>query len=122
MMAVGELILQVLPASDTDAGELADLATQLDAELVGVHAVPSPPGPSPGAAKGIGALVSWLTVQFSSLDALRALIAVVRRWTTRTGRTVEVSIDGDVLKVSGISSEQQGEIIEAWLARHGPGT
>ncbi len=121
-MAVGELILQVLPAADTDAGELADLATQLDAELVGVHAVPSPLGPSPGATKGIGALVSWLTVQFGSLDALRALIAVVRRWATRTGRTVEVSIDGDVLKVSGISSEQQGEIIEAWLDRHGPGT
>ena len=39
----------------------------------------------------------------------------------RTGRTVEVSIGRDHMKVTGVTSQQQGEIIDAWLARHGPG-
>jgi hypothetical protein len=34
---------------------------------------------------------------------------------------VEVNIGGDVLKVTGVTSQQQGEIIDAWLARHAPG-
>jgi hypothetical protein len=33
---------------------------------------------------------------------------------------VEISIGGDVLKVTGVTS-QQGELIDAWLARHAPG-
>jgi hypothetical protein len=34
---------------------------------------------------------------------------------------VEVSIDGDALKVTGATSRQQEMIIDAWLARHAPG-
>ena len=49
------------------------------------------------------------------------MLAVVCGWASRTGRTVEVSIGGDVLKVTGVTSHQQGEIIDAWLARHAPG-
>jgi hypothetical protein len=55
------------------------------------------------------------------VDGLRALVTTVRAWASRTGRTVEVSIDGDALKVTGVTSQQQGEIIDAWLARHAPG-
>jgi hypothetical protein len=36
-------------------------------------------------------------------------------------QTVEISIGGDHLKVTGVTSQQQDEIIGAWLARHGPG-
>ena len=48
------------------------------------------------------------------------MVAAVRGWTSRTGRTVEVSVGGDALKVTGVTSQQQEKIIDAWLARHVP--
>jgi hypothetical protein len=48
------------------------------------------------------------------------VVAAVRAWVSRTGRTVEVSIGGDVLKVTRVSAEQQEQIIDTWLARHAP--
>ena len=121
-MDVDRLFLQVLPVADSDAEELADLTGELHAELLGADAasvVPLAAGPPPEGAKGIdGTLAGWLAAQFGTLDGLRAVVAAVRGWTSRTGRTVEVSIGGDVLKVTGVTSQQQGEIIDSWLARH----
>ena|SRR5271165_1384647 len=76
---------------------------------------------SPDQAKGLGTLTGWLLVQFGTLDGLRAAVAAVRGWASRTGRAVECSIDGDVLKVTGVTSQQQEKIIDNWLARHAPG-
>jgi hypothetical protein len=122
---VDELILQVIPAADSDAEELADLAARLQAELVDVDAVsviPLPAEAVPEGAKGLGDVAGWLAAQFGTLDGLRAVVASVRGWTARTGRTVEVSIGGDVLKVTGVSPHQQDKIIDDWLARHAAGT
>jgi hypothetical protein len=119
-----ELILQVMPAADSDAEELADLAARLQAELVDVDAVSVvrlPAEAVPERAKGLGDLAGWLAVQFGTPDGLRAMMAAVRLWTSRTRRTVEVSIDGDPLIVTGVNSQQQEKIIDAWLARHAPG-
>jgi hypothetical protein len=120
----GGLIVQVLPVADSDAEELADLAGRLHAELLGVDAVSAGPltaAAAPEGAKGLGTLAGWLLVQFGTLDGLRAVVAAVHGWTTRTGRTVEVSVGGDTLKVTAVSSQEQEKIIDAWLARHGPG-
>ena len=76
---------------------------------------------APVGAKGLGTAAGWLVAQVGTLDGLRAAVAAVRGWARRTGRTVEVSIGGDVLKVTGVTSQQQGEIIDAWLARHAAG-
>jgi hypothetical protein len=118
------LTLQVLPMADSDAKELADLAAELHDELFsvdGISVAPRPAEAAPEGAKGLGDVAGWLVAQFGTLDGLRALVAAVRGFAARTGRTVEVSIGGDVLKVTGVTSQQQGEIIGAWLARHGPG-
>lgn len=72
-------------------------------------------------AKGLGILAGWLVVQFGSISGLRAVVDVVRGWAARTHRVVEVSYGGDVLKVTGVTSEQQERIIDAWLARHAAG-
>jgi hypothetical protein len=120
---VDELTLQVLPAADSDAEEMEDLAGQLRAELLNVDASVAPltAEAAPEGAKGIdGTLLGWLLVQFGTPDGLRAVMAAVRGWTLRTGRTVEVSIGGDALKVTA-TPQQQREIIDAWLARHAPG-
>jgi hypothetical protein len=119
-----ELILQVLPAADSDAEELADLAGELQADLLDVEAALVAPLTAETAAegaKGLGALAGWLQVQFGTLDGLRAVVSVVRGWASRTGRTVEVSIGGDTLRVTGATAQQQEMMIDAWLARHGPG-
>jgi len=121
---VDGLILQVLPVADSDTEELADLTGGLHAELLGVDAASVAPltaEAAPEGAKGLGALAGWLLVQFGTLDGLRAVVAAVRGWASRTGRTVEVSIDGDVIKVTGATSQQQEKLIDAWLARHAPG-
>lgn len=121
MSYVDGLILQVLPVADSDTEELADLARRLHAELLGVDAVSVAPLPAeapPEGAKGLGDLAGWLLVQFGTPDGLRAVVAAVRGWTSRSGRTVEVSIGGDALKVTAATSQQQEKIIDAWLARH----
>jgi hypothetical protein len=121
---VDRLILQVLPAADSDAAELTGLAGGLHDELLGVDGASVAPltaEAAPAGAKGLGTLAGWLVAQSGTLDGLRAVVATVRGWVSRTGRSVEVSIGGDVLKVTGVTSQQQGEIIDAWLARHAPG-
>jgi len=120
---VDRLIVQVMSAADSDAEELEDLAGGLRAELLDVDTasvVPLIAEAAPEGAKGLGDLVGWLVVQFGTLNGLRAVVGAVRGWTSRTGRTVEVSIGGDVLKVTAVTSQQQREIIDAWLARHAP--
>jgi hypothetical protein len=120
----GGLVMQVVPMADSDAEELADLAGQLHAELLGVDDAsvgPLPAGAVPEGAKGLGDVAGWLVAQFGTLDGLRALVAAVRGFASRTGRTVEVSIGGDPIKVTGATSQQQQQLIDAWLARHGPG-
>jgi hypothetical protein len=124
MTDADRLIVRVLPAADSDAEELADLAGGLRAELLDLDEVlvtPYAAEAAPAGAKGLGTLAGWLVTQFGSLDGLRAAVAVVRGWVGRTGRTVEVSIDGDVLKLTGATSQQQEKIVDAWLARHAPG-
>ena len=124
MADADRLVMQVVPGADSDAEELADLAGQLHAELLGVDDAlvgRLPAGPVPEGAKGPGDVAGWLVAQFGTLDGLRALVAAVRGFASRTGRTVEVSIGGDSLKVTGATSQQQEKIIDAWLGRHGPG-
>ena len=125
MTDAGGLVMQVVPMADIDAEELADLAGQLHAELITLDNAsvgPLPAEAAPAGAKGLdGTLIGWLLVQFGTPDGLRAVLATVRGWTSRTGRTVEVSIDGDALKVTGVTSQQQGVLIDAWLARHAAG-
>jgi hypothetical protein len=116
--------LQVLPVADSDAEELADLAAELHAELLsvdGASVAPLPAEAVPEGTKGLGDVAGWLAARFWTRDGLRAVVAAVRGFAARTGRTVEVSIGGDVLKVTGVISQQQGAIINAWLARHASG-
>ena len=124
MAEVARLILQVLPVADSDAEELADLAGELHAELLGVDEASVAlltDEASPDGAKGLGTLAGGLLAQFGTLDGLRAVVAVVRGWASRAGRTVEVTIGGDVLKVTGVTTQQQEKIIDTWLARHAAG-
>jgi len=117
------LTVAVRPAGD-DAGELSDLTSMLRQELLALDVVdvrPVEAESAPPGAKGIGEVVGMLAIQLGTVEGLRAVVDLVRGWVGRSRRDVEVSIGGDTLKLSGVSSEDQERIVDAWLARHAAG-
>jgi hypothetical protein len=59
-------------------------------------------------------LVSLVTAP----EMLRAVVGTIRDWLGRSrARSVCLEIDGDVLQMTGLSSEAQERLIESWLAR-----
>ena len=91
-MDVDGLDVQVLPTADSDAEELADLAGDLHAELLGVDAAsvaPLPAEAAPEGAKGFaGAGRLAAGPVRDSRRAARRGGRRVRGCTSRTGRTV----------------------------------
>jgi hypothetical protein len=122
MEDMNRLILQVLPGQDSDAEELADLGDRLRDELLeyDVSSVePLPADEAPPGAKGIGEVAGWLVAQFGTLDGLRAALDGVRAWAARNQRTVEVTMNGETPKLGNATAQQQQDLIDDWLARHG---
>ncbi|MGH3937856.1 MAG: effector-associated constant component EACC1 [Pseudonocardiaceae bacterium] len=120
MAAGSDLLVRIDPADDGDEEETAGLARRLRAELLdldvdAVDAVPG--GMAPEGAKGLSSLAGTLAVRWGSAG-LRAVLTTIRDWVSRNGRTVEVTIDGDTVKVTRPTTAQQEKIINAWLARH----
>jgi hypothetical protein len=125
--AAGELSVELQAGPDADAEELADLVGRLRAELLDldVDAVQQPVhGEAPGESKGAGWLAAGeLVVQLvTSPELLASIIAGVRSWLGRnSARSVKLTIAGDALEVSGVSSAEQDRLIDVWVARHATG-
>lgn len=115
-----------LSEDGADAERLASLTgflrqdlLQLDVQDVTALRTGEPP---PGA-RGIDvAAVGGLLVSLSgSAEALRAVVAAVRKWLTRgegVRRTVRLEIDGDVLELSEASAADQDRLIDVFIRRH----
>jgi hypothetical protein len=119
------LTLQIQPGPDDDDEELLQLTSRLRNELLELDVSDISPvtdEAAPEDAKGLATLAGWLVVQFGSVTAIRTVLGVLRDWAGRTNRQVEIMVDGESLKVSGISAAQQEKIIDVWLTRHSPGT
>ena len=118
-------LLVVLDAgADSDAEELADLTRRLRTELLDLdidsveHAAG---GAAPVGAKGVELLsIGGLVVQFvRGADVLRSVVSTTAAWLRRQeARSVKLTLDGDTLEVTGLSSEEQSGLIEVWVARH----
>ena len=124
----GELSVELHAASDTDAEELAELVGRLRAELLDldVDAVrQAERGEAPEGSKGVGLLAAGALVVrlVTSPEMLASVIAGIRSWLGRNRvRSVKLTLDGDALEVSGVSSAEQDRLIDLWVARHaGPG-
>ena len=120
----GGLVVQVCPAPEDDAGELAELTGLLRGELLDldVSSVDRLPDEAvPLGAKGVSAIAGWLAVQLGP-EALRVVLAKVADWVTRSDRAVEISYGGDTLKLGRATPEQQEKIIDDWLVRHAAGS
>jgi hypothetical protein len=107
-----------------DDQELADAAGVLRDELLAldVDAVEPLTGEAAPGAKGAGVVLGALLVRLGGAVPLRAVVDALLRWARGSGRTVEVTLDGDTLRLGNASAEQQERIIDAWLARHAGGT
>jgi hypothetical protein len=123
----GELSVELQAGPDTDAEEIAQLVGRLRAELLDldVDAVQRPVRmEAPEDSKGAGLLaVSELVVGLvASPEVLVSIIGGVRSWLGRNrARSVKLTLDGDALEVSGVSSAEQDRLIDLWVSRHATG-
>jgi hypothetical protein len=120
----GELALEVETLPDTDAEELAALVRRLRAELLDLdvdRVEPLTAGEAPEGAKGVELLaLGGLVVQFVlQSEVLTSIVDGVRSWLQRqSARSVKLTLDGDSLEVTGVSSQEQDRLVELWIARH----
>jgi hypothetical protein len=124
MTGSGEVTVRVAADPSGDDEELAALGARLREELLDldVDAVdPLPEDAAPDGAKGVAALAGALLVRIGSGVGLRAVVDTLLRWARASRRDVEVTVAGDTLRLTGVTSEQQDKIIDAWLARHAGG-
>jgi hypothetical protein len=123
-----EIVLHV-SEQDADPLRLDDLSRALRAELLEVDAtqtvVPLETGPAPegtrgGLAAAAGALL--VTVQ-PQLAAVVKIVSLVRAWLVRGGgdKRIRLEVDGDVIELTGATTEQQERLIDEWIARRSAG-
>lgn len=100
------------------AGQLRQQLLQLDVEDVQLVSA----GSAPDGSRSAGALaVGELSITIlQSPELLTALIGAVSGWLgARTARSVEVTLDGDTVKMTGAGSQERQQVVDAWLVRHG---
>lgn len=117
-----QLRLQV-DDEDADPEELAQLTARLRDELLelDVEAVERPRegSPPPGTRAVELVAVGTLLASFAKPELLTGIVAAIRSWLGRSGqRTVKLEMDGDLLELTGVSSEEQRRLTDEWLRRH----
>jgi hypothetical protein len=111
-------------AEEADDEELAALTAQLRFELLdldveGVDNVVV--GQAPPGSKGLEPLVigALLVRLAKSAPVLAGIGATLQSWLSRrSGRTIRLSIDGDEIQVTDLSTADQRRLMEVWIARH----
>ena len=119
-----DLRLEVVEA-EADEDQLEVLALLLRQELLMLDldsVEPYQEGTAPEGSKGgLAAVAGLLSVSVApGLQALGSIIVVIREWLRRSGsgRTVKVTIDGDVIELSGATGELQQQLVDAFVRRH----
>src|ERR1700712_2496005 len=120
----GQLEAVVEAGRDYDDEELFQLTQGLRAELLelDVDAVGlGSEGEAPDGAKGLELLaIGGLVGKFALNSAgLKSVVDTTTAWLGRQGaRSVKLSLDGDTLELTGVSSDEQSKLVEQWIARH----
>jgi hypothetical protein len=124
MTGSDEVTVRVAGVLDDDDEELAVATARLREELLALEVDDVEPLAGEGApdgAKGLSLALGALLVKLGSGVPLRAVLDVLQRWARANRRDVEVTLDGNTLRLTSVSAEQQDKIIDVWLARHAGG-
>jgi hypothetical protein len=121
--ARAELRVELHADPDIDAEEMAQLVGRLRSELLDLDVIAvelATGGEVPGNAKGIGLLaLGGLVVRFAGPDVLESVIGGIRSWLGRQRhRSIKLTLDGDSLELTGVSSAEQQRLINLWVNRH----
>lgn len=124
MGGVSDIKLKIDAGPDGDDEDLERLTENLRNELLELEiesAELSRDGVVPAHSKVVDP-ISWGTILLTlaaSGGVLTTLIQAVQSWLNRNElNTISLEIDGDKLELKGVSSQQQSQLIEAWLKRH----
>jgi hypothetical protein len=119
-----KLRIQLGLDAGADAEELDEQTANLRRELLELEVkvvdrnrvVEPPPGARAADAATFGTLLVGLA---NTASALSGVVRALRSWLSRgEARSVKLELGGDTLELTGVSSEQQERLIEAWIARH----
>jgi hypothetical protein len=115
------LTVEIDAGQDADAGEGVRLTSQLRRQLLelDLEAVESPVTDAPpGTRASDGTIVGVLLVTLTPA-VLRATVQVIQAWLTNAQvRTARIELDGDVLELTGVSTEDQHTLVTSFLDRH----
>jgi hypothetical protein len=118
------LALQLEGIPDSDARELDELTRRLRGELLeldvrSVDPLPAGAAPSGTRAADVVAIGGLLVTLAKSGDTLKLLVGFIQSWLhAQPARSVELQIEGDTLKLSGVSSAEQARLIDLFVQRH----
>ena len=116
--------LRLEAGDDADAREIDQLTLELRRRLLElpVDAVDpvsggaAPPGTRAGEVIALGALLMTLA---KSPEVLKVAVGTVQSWLgARQGKSIEMEIGGDKIKLSGLSSEEQRRLVDLFVERH----
>jgi len=107
---------------DAQAEAVAEATQQLRRELLelDVDAVePAQAGEPPPGTRAVDLVaLGGLVVTVANSGVLSAIVAAVRSWLgAQPQRSIKLELDGDVLELTGVSSEEQRRLAAAWLRR-----
>ena len=106
------------------AEEVSEATLQLRRELLdldvdAVELVPAGEQPPPGTRAVELAALGALVVTVAQSQLLTSVVAAVRSWLAGAQRrSIRLELGGDVLELTGVSSDQQRRLTDEWLRRH----
>jgi hypothetical protein len=107
---------------EAESEEVAEATLQLRRELLAldVEAVELATAgePPPGTRAVDPIALGTLVVTIANSGVLNAVVTAIRTWLGgQPHRSIKLELDGDVLELTGVSSEEQRRLANAWLRR-----
>jgi hypothetical protein len=115
--------IRLASGKGADAEAVAEATRQLRRELLeldvdSVESLRSEDPPPGSRAVDVSAL-GTLVVTIAQTPMLGEIVETVRSWLSRSRQgTIKMELNGDVLELTGISSDEQRRLTDEWLRRH----
>jgi hypothetical protein len=121
--SIANLWVQIGSVLEDEAGEVAEATLglrrellELDVENVELRRIGEPP---PGTRAIDFVALGGLIVGITKSGILTSIVGAVQSWLgSHPQRSVRLELDGDVLDLTGVSSEDQRRLTQEWLLRH----